>query len=45
MPNVRKASSSCVTFILSMLSDSERPDALIELVHPDFRDALRATIP
>ena len=30
---------------LSMLSDSERPDALIELAHPDFRDALRATIP
>jgi len=30
---------------LSMLSDSERADALIELAHPDFRDALRATIP
>ncbi len=29
---------------LSILSDSERPHALIELVHPDFRDALRATI-
>jgi acyl-CoA hydrolase len=29
---------------LSTLSDSERPHALIELAHPDFRDALRATI-
>ena len=29
---------------LSMLSDAERPRALIALAHPDFRDALRATI-
>jgi acyl-CoA hydrolase len=28
---------------LSILSDSERPHALIELAHPDFRAALRAT--
>jgi acyl-CoA hydrolase len=27
---------------LSLLSDVERPAALIELAHPDFRDALRA---
>lgn len=29
---------------LSVLSDSERPAALIELAHPDFRDSLRASL-
>lgn len=29
---------------LSILSDSERPRALIELAHPDFREALQAAI-
>ena len=29
---------------LSVLSDVERPRALIELAHPDFRDALRAAL-
>jgi acyl-CoA hydrolase len=29
---------------LSVLSDVERPRALVELAHPDFRDALRATL-
>ena len=29
---------------LSVLSDVERPAALIELAHPDFRDELRATL-
>jgi hypothetical protein len=28
---------------LSVLSDSERPGALVELAHPDFRDSLRAS--
>jgi acyl-CoA hydrolase len=27
---------------LSVLTDTERPRALLELVHPDFRDSLRA---
>jgi 4-hydroxybutyrate CoA-transferase len=30
---------------LSVLSDVERPRALIELAHPDFRDTLRAALP
>ena len=29
---------------LSVLSDTERPRALIELAHPDFRDGLRAAV-
>ncbi|MGH7338917.1 MAG: acetyl-CoA hydrolase/transferase family protein, partial [Candidatus Rokuibacteriota bacterium] len=29
---------------LSLLSDSERPGALVELAHPDFRDSLRASL-
>ncbi|HSV05494.1 MAG TPA: acetyl-CoA hydrolase/transferase C-terminal domain-containing protein [Candidatus Binatus sp.] len=29
---------------LSVLTDTERPRALIELAHPDFRDGLRAAI-
>jgi acyl-CoA hydrolase len=29
---------------LSLLSDVERPRALVELAHPDFRAALRATL-
>ena len=29
---------------LSVLSDVERPRAMIGLAHPDFRDALRATV-
>lgn len=29
---------------LSLLGDDERPHALIELAHPDFRDALRASL-
>jgi len=29
---------------LSVLTDSERPPALIELAHPDFRDGLRASL-
>ncbi len=29
---------------LSLLSDSERPSALIELAHPDFRESLRASL-
>ena len=27
---------------VSLLDDLERPHALLELAHPDFRDALRA---
>jgi acyl-CoA hydrolase len=30
---------------LSVLSDTERPQALIALAHPDFRDVLRAAAP
>ncbi|MGH7339407.1 MAG: acetyl-CoA hydrolase/transferase C-terminal domain-containing protein, partial [Candidatus Rokuibacteriota bacterium] len=29
---------------LSLLRDSERPGALMELAHPDFRDSLRASL-
>ena len=29
---------------LSVLADRERPPALIELAHPDFRDGLRASL-
>ena len=29
---------------LSVLSDSERPGALVALAHPDFRDSLRASL-
>jgi acyl-CoA hydrolase len=29
---------------LSLLGDSERPHALVELAHPDFRDSLRASL-
>ena len=29
---------------LSVLSDVERPHALIELAHPDFRETLRAAL-
>ena len=29
---------------LSVLSDAERPEALVALAHPDFRDELRATL-
>ena len=29
---------------LSVLTDRERPPALIELAHPDFRDGLRASL-
>jgi acyl-CoA hydrolase len=29
---------------LSVLTDTERPRALIELAHPDFRDELRASL-
>jgi len=29
---------------LSVLDDTERPDALIQLAHPDFRDELRAAL-
>jgi acyl-CoA hydrolase len=29
---------------VSVLSDSERPGALVELAHPDFRDSLRASL-
>ena len=29
---------------LSVLDDEERPRALIELAHPEFRAALRATL-
>jgi len=28
-----------------LLSDVERPHALIELAHPDFRETLRAALP
>ena len=30
---------------LAVLSDVERPHALIELAHPDFRETLRAALP
>jgi acyl-CoA hydrolase len=29
---------------ISLLNDVERPSALTELAHPDFRDGLRATL-
>jgi 4-hydroxybutyrate CoA-transferase len=29
---------------LSVLDDRERPRALIEIAHPDFRDGLRASL-
>ena len=29
---------------LSVLTDTERPRALIALAHPDFRDGLRASL-
>ena len=30
---------------LAVLSDAERPHALIEVAHPDFRETLRAALP